>query len=82
MKLYSVKDCKSGFMSIIAFKNDDLAIRGFSNMVNEPVPNLVNSNPSDFELWSLGSFDQDSGVITSDIQYVTNALSVKVVNHE
>lgn len=73
MFIYSLKDVKSGFMSLMLFKNDDLAKRSFKNMLSDPTPNLVTMNPEDFELWCIGEFDSDSGVIVSNVRFVANA---------
>ena len=74
MKLYALKDVKSGFMSIMLFKNDELAKRAYQNMLKDTQPNLVTMNPEDFELWCLGDYDQDSGIIQSEVRFVANAL--------
>lgn len=76
--LYALKDVKSGFMSILVLKNDELAKRSYKNMLADPTPSLVNQNPEDFELWCLGSYDQDSGIIISDVRFVASATSIGV----
>lgn len=76
MKLYSLKDVKSGFMSIMLFKNDELAIRAYQNMLADKQPNLVTMNPNDFELWCLGDYDQDCGAIVSDVRFVASSTSI------
>lgn len=75
MNIYTLKDVKSGYGSPMVFKNDELAIRAYKNMLSDKTPNLVTMNPEDFELWCLGYYDQDSGIIKSDVRFVHNALS-------
>lgn len=75
MKIYALKDVKSGFMNPMPFKNDELAIRAYTNMLADKQPNLVSMNPEDFELWCLGDYDQDSGIIKSEIRFVFSSLS-------
>lgn len=76
MKLYALKDVKSGFMNILVLKNDDLAIRSYKNMLGDPQPNLVNTNPEDFELWCLGDYNIDNGFISSDVRFVASATTI------
>lgn len=76
MYLYSIKDVKSGFLSVSPFKNDELAKRAYLNLLNDPHPNQVSMNPEDFELWCVGSFDQDSGIINSEVRFVASATSI------
>lgn len=75
MKLYSIKDVKAGFMTIMLFKNDALAKRAYASGLKMP-ESMLSHNPEDFELWCLGEYDQDSGIITSDVRFVCNANSV------
>lgn len=43
-----------------------LAIRSFGQEVNRNAPdNLMYSNPSDFELFELGTFDEETGSLSS-----------------
>ena len=72
MNIYSLKDTKSGYMSLMLYKNDELAIRAYKNLLSSGERNQVTMNPEDFELYSLGSIDLDSGVITSEVRFVAN----------
>lgn len=72
MNIYSLKDVKSGYMSLTLYKNDELAVRAFKNMLSSDERNLVTMNPEDFELYRVGSFDLDSGIIVSDVKFVCN----------
>lgn len=72
MNIYSLKDVKSGYMSLMLYKNDELAIRAFKNMLQSGERNQVTMNPEDFELFSVGSFELDSGIIVSEVRFVCN----------
>lgn len=76
MNIYALKDVKCGFMNPMTFKNDELANRAYKNMLADNQPNLVTMNPEDFELWCLGNYDQDSGIIKSDVRFVASATSI------
>lgn len=76
MIIYAIKDCKMGFSNSIFLKpSDDMAIRDFTILVNEP-GNLVSQFPADFELFCLGSYDNDSGVISPGVRFVCTAASL------
>ena len=55
MNIYSLKDVKSGFMSLMLYKNDELAIRAYKNLLISGERNQVTMNPEDFELFCLGT---------------------------
>ena len=76
MKIYAIKDCKIGFSNSIFLKtSDELALRDFTILVNQP-GTTVQMFPADFELYCVGDYDQNSGVIISDIRFISNALSL------
>lgn len=72
MNIYSLKDVKSGYMSLMLYKNDELAVRAYKNLLTSGTDNIVVRNPEDFELYSLGTVDMDSGIINSDVRFVCN----------
>ncbi len=76
MKIYSIKDTKIGFMNPFYLQNDAVAIREFSNAALEKQPNAVNTNAEDKELWCLGSFNQETGAIISDVKYLAKAIDL------
>lgn len=65
LKIYSIKDVKAGFMNPIYLQNDEIAIRSIKKAVNDVQPNAVNDFPEDKELWYLGTFDEDTGLISA-----------------
>lgn len=76
MEIYAIKDTKVGFMQPFYLQNNAVAIRAFTNARNSTQANEVNTNPEDKELWHLGSFNDQTGAITSDIAYICKAEDV------
>lgn len=64
-RMYSVRDVKVGFMPPTCDQSDISARRNFEFAINRS-DNLMNFVPSDFDLFFVGQFDTDSGVITSE----------------
>lgn len=61
MFVYSVRDVKSTFMSPVLSGNDAQAMRSFRAGMRS-VPDFEVA-PSDFELYRIGDFDSESGLI-------------------
>lgn len=59
--IYSYRDVKCGFMPPQCDQNDAAAIRGFSYAVNNN--NLMNFAPKDYDLFKIGEFDVEKGII-------------------
>lgn len=76
-----IKDCKVGFMSPIVRENENVAIRDFSIMVNGDKDNMLSVCPNDFELYLLGTFDTNSGLLVSleTPKFLCRASDVKEV---
>ena len=77
VKIFAVKDVKSGFQSPFTRVNKDIATRDFKNLCSSVEPNIITMNPEDYELWQLGTMDIDSGVIVSDVDFIVSAIGVK-----
>jgi hypothetical protein len=78
-KLYTIKDNKAGLnMSVWEAPNDLVAIRQFSETINQkdrdgkPANNL-GKYPKDFELYSLGLWDNETGIITPEYTMLQSA---------
>lgn len=63
--IYSYRDVKSGFGSPIVDQSDVTAIRGFSYAINGN-NGIMNFSPADFDLYKIGMYDTDTGVIISE----------------
>ena len=81
MKLYVIKDCKVGAydLSTLVCSNDQVGIeRNLRNLVNSgDIKNFLVSYTSDFQLWSLGEIDANTGVIKNDPQLVFDLVNLK-----
>lgn len=76
-KIYAIKDTKIGFMTPIYYPNDAVALRDVTNAANSKEKNAVSENIEDKELWKLGEFDDQSGEITNDIEFILRAIDLK-----
>lgn len=65
-KLYSVRDKKSGFWAPRIEINEAVAVRNFSQMVNAG-DTVINFSPNDFDLYCVGSFDDQKGLLESQV---------------
>ena len=60
--LYAIKDVKSGFSDPCTQVNDAVAARSFERQVPRMADDL-GIPLSDFQLWRIGQFDVDSGML-------------------
>lgn len=65
-KLYTIRDNATKFYDVITDDNDRAAIRSFTNAVNKN-GTLMYANPDDFVLYSVGTFNTETGEITSEL---------------
>lgn len=63
--LYAIRDCKGGFADPCTQLNDAVAIRAFSSQVPR-VAAQIGVPVKDFQLWRVGTYDTDSGMLTPD----------------
>lgn len=71
----AVKDELTGtFMQPTYGENLDALKRIFATQVNTIA--IWKENPTDFSLYKLGTFDQETGVMISDIEKMSSGLSV------
>jgi hypothetical protein len=62
--LYAIRDSKmNAFLSLVSMRTDDEAKRSLSIIVNDP-ESLLHRHPNDYELYRLGTLDDESGAIT------------------
>lgn len=62
--IYCVRDNKTSFMTPTIDQNDGSAMRNFAYAV-EHTEGILSASRQDFDLYKLGSFDSDTGLITS-----------------
>lgn len=63
--VYSIRDNKVGFGAPFLEVNDQTAIRSFGLKVNNI--DVMLYSPSDYDLYSIGSFDTDKGSFKSAV---------------
>lgn len=74
MKLYSVRDVLSGFYPPVCLSNDRLALRYFTSGAFYP----DNVPVTDIELYCLGEFNNENGVIESKIpEFLASGKEIK-----
>lgn len=73
---YSVKDTLTNkFNGLVFFHSEEEAKRAFKSQVN--AIDIWKDNPADFELWYIGTFDDETGVISNqDMTKICNGRSV------
>lgn len=79
MKVVSVRDSKSGAFGPLGLARTlGSAERDFKTLVNTP-DTLPNRNPEDFDLYELGSYDDETGKITAldTPQHIVKAIQLK-----
>lgn len=73
ISVYSYRDCLVGYGMPILRDNDAVATRAFKFDVNED-RSMFKSDPKDFQLFRIGEFDTDTGIIDSyDPVLIVNA---------
>lgn len=75
VNLYAVRDELSNeFFAPQIIKNDEMAKRQFKSQVNTIT--LWKENPSDYSLYRIGTFDDETGLITSNLEKMVGGRSV------
>lgn len=77
--VYAVKDSLTEFKSPFIAENDAVAARNFTNLVNADV-NEVSLAPQYFDLYCLGTYDTEKGLIQplkEGVKMVCSGSSVK-----
>lgn len=77
--LYAIRDCKSGFLSPMIDDTDDSALRNFEYACKNN--NIMNFAPQDFELYKIGSYDTDSGILSpiEPTEFIANGINFRKV---
>lgn len=73
---YSIRDLKIGlFNRPFAEANNLTAIRAFKSLVDDP-QTLMGKYPADFELWQVGSFNEQEGEFTNNQTMLVSGLDL------
>ncbi len=74
--IFSVKDVKvAAYMPPFFMESDVSAQRALYELAIDP-KTQISKYPSDFELWSLGTYDDASGELVSNVRYISSAHTV------
>lgn len=74
--VYAVKDELVGFMQPFILQNDQQALRSFEATVNATDGNPIARAYKDMSFYRLGTFDDSTGKLTSDVQMLASGASV------
>lgn len=78
LNIYSIKDTVVGnFGNPFNMNNDEEAKRTFKNAVNSNNGSNIALNYTDMQLFKLGTFDTQTGEITSQVEMLINGTEVK-----
>lgn len=61
--IFCIRDVKTGYMTPTVDLNVDSAIRNFAHSLSVS-PSVITSFSRDFDLYNLGNFDSDSGLVS------------------
>lgn len=80
MNLYSVKDNVTGeFGPVIVMVNDATFIRFVENDARNK-SSLISMNPKDMSIYKLGTFDENTGVIVPNVDFICNVIDLIKTN--
>lgn len=74
--LYSVKDCVAGhYLAPNSFGSEPVMKRAVSSAVNGPAGSLLHDFAGDCQVYKVGEFDDETGMVTScEPQFVCNCI--------
>lgn len=85
LNIYTIRDTKSGAYNVPqSFRTHGEAERFLSDQVNLNQDSLIHRHPEDFDLFHLGSYDTDTGLITAleTPTHIVKALHLKAETKE
>ena len=77
LSVYAVKDELVGFMQPFVLQNDQQALRSFETTVNATDGNPIAQAYKDMSFYRLGTYDDATGVLVSDVQKLASGASLK-----
>lgn len=61
--MYAVRDIKVGFNQPMTDINDNTAERNFAYAINNPANGIMNFQPKDYDLYRIGIFETETGIL-------------------
>ena len=82
--IYAVRDNKvNGFMQPMFLLSEGVARRSFTDAINGDKNGLFYKYPGDFDLYSLGSFDDQTGELIAETpRNLCNGSALVVADHD
>lgn len=78
LHIIAVKDnATESFQSVHAVKAPGQATRDFADAINDPQNKQLYQHPEDFELWSLGQLNEETGLIEPKPQRLMRGQDAK-----
>lgn len=68
LNMYAIKDELNGFITPIPFPNTETAQRYFREQKTNNL--TIKETPSDFSLWEMGTFDNETGEYISNVKMI------------
>ena len=84
LNVYALKDKKAGFFigQIMVYDNDEVAKRGLYEMYktacDKSPHSPIASYPEDFELYRIGFFDNVTGDLEDDVNFICSANAFRM----
>lgn len=77
INLYSIKDTKLGkYCQPFTAPNDEIAKRILTSTIRAGGNNIADY-PEDFQIYKLGSYNEDTGELTTENKFLANATEFK-----
>lgn len=78
--IYAIKDTKLGaFTNIFIAENNAIALRQFGDVANNQ-NTAINKHPDDYELWNVGTWDDETGKPNEAVQTVSLTNAKDLIN--
>ena len=74
--LYAIKDTKAGFNPTFIEANDFTAMRSVKRAMSDPKSD-INIFAEDYELWCVGTYDTETGILCSKLNHLINLIDLK-----
>lgn len=75
MKIYAFRDIKIGFMEPFLQQNNQIAVRTFKATL-ENTKSLMNAYKEDIELWQIGEYNEETGDILPEKEYIIGGKDI------
>lgn len=82
LHIIALKDnATESFQNLHAVRAPGQATRDFADAVNDPQNKQLHQHPEDFELWSLGELNEETGEIKNEPRRLMRGIDAKRVSN-